>query len=367
MMSSTAATVRRLDVSAYRVPTEDGPESDGTLVWDATTLVLVEVEAADHTGIGYTYADSATAVLIRDMLAKVVVGRDVFDHGSIWSELVAAIRNLGRDGITSMAISAIDIALWDLRGKLLSRRVVDLLGAARTSVLVYGSGGFTSYDLPQLRRQLSGWVDSGIPRVKMKVGRDAQEDVKRVAAARKAIGDQAELFVDANGGYLVKEALEQAERFAESRVVWYEEPVYHQNLAGLAAVRDRAPAMMSVTAGEYGYGLHHFTGMLEAKAVDILQADATRCGGFTGFLAVDGLCRTALVPLSTHCAPFLHLHAAAAAHALVHMEYFSDHVRIERMFFDGPPEPVAGALAPDRSRPGIGLDFRRSDAAGYLL
>jgi len=279
-MASAAAPVRRLDVTAYRVPTEGGPESDGTLVWDATTLVLVEIEAADHTGIGYTYADTATAVLIRDMLAKVVVGRDVVDHGSIWSDLVAAIRNLGRDGITSMAISAIDIALWDLRGKLSSRPVIDLLGAARTSVPVYGSGGFTSYDLPQLCRQLSGWVDSGIPRVKMKIGRDAQADVKRVAAARKAIGDHAELFVDANGGYLVKEALEQAERFAESRVVWYEEPVYHQNLAGLAAVRDRAPAMMSVTAGEYGYGLYHFTGMLPAKAVDILQADATRCGGF---------------------------------------------------------------------------------------
>ena len=363
--SSTAAPISRLDVRAYRVPTQTANESDGTLVWDATTLVLVELEAGGRAGLGYTYADTATATLIRDTLHDVVVGANVFEHGAIWANMVAKIRNLGREGITAMAISAVDIALWDLRGKLLDAPVVALLGATRERVPVYGSGGFTSYDLTALASQLSGWVGAGIPRVKMKIGREPAADARRIAAARHAIGESAELFVDANGAYVVKQALDLAAQFEASRVSWFEEPVYHQDFHGLAAVREAAPATMEVAAGEYGYAPYHFARMLEARTVDVLQADATRCGGFTGFLAVDGLCQSALVPLSTHCAPYAHLHAAAAAKMLRHMEYFFDHVRIERLFFDGPTEPLAGTLAPDLSRPGIGLEFRRRDAAAY--
>jgi L-alanine-DL-glutamate epimerase-like enolase superfamily enzyme len=365
--SRVRAPIRGLTVSAYRIPTDGGPESDGTLVWDATTLVLVELEAADRTGIGYTYADAATALLIRDTLHDVVVGRDAFEHGAIWAAMGAKIRNLGRDGITSMAISAVDIALWDLRGKLLDRPVAELLGMARERVPVYGSGGFTSYDTARLCRQLSGWVESGIPRVKMKIGRDPAADVGRIAAARAATGDGAQLFVDANGAYGRKQALELAEQFAASNVAWYEEPVYHQDFRGLAIVRDAAPAAMEIAAGEYGYGLYHFARMLDANTVDVLQADATRCGGFTGLLAVDGLCQTAMIPLSTHCAPYVHLHAGAALQSLRHMEYFFDHARIERMLFDGAAEPEDGSLAPDLTRPGIGLEFRRSDAARFAL
>ncbi len=365
--SSTAVPVRRMDVSAYRVPTESPDESDGTLVWDATTLVLVELEAGGCTGLGYTYADTATATLIRDTLHGVVVGANAFAHGAIWSNMVAKIRNLGREGITAMAISAVDIALWDLRGKLLDMPVAALLGPAREHVPIYGSGGFTSYDLTKLTSQLSGWVAAGIPRVKMKIGRDPGADVRRIAAARHAVGEDAELFVDANGAYAVKQALELASQFDASGVTWFEEPVYHQDFQGLADVRERAPANMEVAAGEYGYAPYHFARMLETRSVDVLQADATRCGGFTGFLAVDGLCQSALVPLSTHCAPYIHLHAAAAAKMLRHMEFFFDHVRIEKMFFDGPADPVNGTLAPDLSRPGIGLEFRRSDAAAYKV
>src|SRR5581483_12032583 len=113
----------------------------------------------------------------------------------------AKTRNLGRDGITSMAVSAVDVALWDLKGKLLGVPVCRLLAAARERVPVYGSGGFTSYSDAQLGAQLSGWVHDGIPRVKMKVGRDPADDPRRVAVARNAIGDATELFVDANGAY----------------------------------------------------------------------------------------------------------------------------------------------------------------------
>ncbi|MGH7736923.1 MAG: enolase C-terminal domain-like protein [Candidatus Tyrphobacter sp.] len=362
----TECPIQALDVRAYRIPTAT-PESDGTLEWDATTLVYVELSAAGKTGIGFTYADSATARVIDETLRDVVVGKDALETARLWKQMSAKVRNLGRDGITSMAISALDVALWDLKGKVLDVPVCVLLGAARDRVDVYGSGGFTSYTVDELCSQLSGWVRAGIPRVKMKVGRDPEADPGRVNAARRAIGDGAQLFVDANGAYSRKQALNIATRFAADDVSWYEEPVYHEDFEGLRLVRKHAPACMEISSGEYGYGLYHFNNMLRAGAVDVLQADATRCGGFSGLLAVDGLCQTAMLPLSTHCAPYLHLHAALACKQIRHMEYFFDHVRIETMLFDGPADPVDGALHPDPTRPGIGLELKRRDAERYAI
>ncbi len=356
-----------LTVSAYRVPTDTDNESDGTYVWSSTTLVLVEARAGGMAGIGYTYADEATGRLIHDTLADVVRGMDVMANGKIWAALVGAIRNLGRPGISSMAIAALDVALWDLKARLLDVPLVTLLGAVRDAAPLYGSGGFTSYTVQQLETQLAGWVEMGIPRVKMKIGRDAAADVARVAAARNAIGESAELFVDANGAYDRKQALAQARHFVESRVSWFEEPVYHLDLEGLRFCRDHAPSGMEISVGEYGYDPATFAGILGARAVDVLQADATRCEGITGLLVVDGLCEASTTPLSTHCAPSLHAHAACALKRLRHVEYFHDHVRLERMLFDGVLEPVDGALRPDLSRPGMGLEFKHADARKYAV
>ena len=358
--------VRDLQVSAYRIPT-DSPESDGTYRWDATTLVLVEVSAADQQGIGYTYADSATATLIRDKLVDIVQGRDVMAIPALWSDMIHSIRNLGRPGIASMAIAAVDVALWDLKAKLLHLPLVTLLGAAQESVPVYGSGGFTSYSDRQLQDQFRGWQEQGITRFKMKVGRDPEADLERARAAREVIGEKAQLFVDANGGYSRKQALAFAGAFAKLGVNWFEEPVPSDDLVGLRLLRDRAPAGMDITAGEYGYDLPYFRQMLDAGAVDVLQADATRCAGITGFLRVGALCQAYGLPLSSHCAPTLHLAACCALPNLRHMEYFHDHVRIERLLFDGVPVVRKGSLTPDLTRPGLGIDFKRSDAARYAL
>jgi len=360
------ARIDALDVRAYKIPTAT-PESDGTLTWDATTLVYVEISAAGTTGIGFTYADIATAKLVETLLRDTVLGKDATEIGARWSDMYAASRNLGHGGITSMAVSAVDVALWDLKGKLLGVPAYTLLGAARSSVPVYGSGGFTSYSKQQLCDQLAGWVNEGIPRVKMKVGRDPQADPTRVAAARSAIGNDAELFVDANGAYSAQQAVGLAQRFAEQRVTWFEEPVFREDYPGTRYVREHVPAGMDISSGEYGYGLYTFARMIEAHTVDVLQADATRCGGFSGLLAVDGLCQSTMTPLSTHCAPNLHLHAAMACKQLRHIEYFFDHARIERMLFDGAGSPENGELSPDPSRPGIGLELRRTDAERYAL
>jgi L-alanine-DL-glutamate epimerase-like enolase superfamily enzyme len=352
-------------VSVYTVPT-DAPESDGTLAWDKTTMVLVEARAGQITGLGYTYADIGTALLIRETLAKVVVGLDPMSIPRAWTAMERQVRNLGRPGVSGMAISAVDNALWDLKSKLLRVPLITLLGAVRSELPIYGSGGFTSYTDEQLEEQFGAWIAQGISRVKMKVGREPEKDLERVAVARRAIGDGVELFVDANSAYDRKQALYYMGRFAdEFDARWMEQPLPPEDRSGMRFLRERSPARMDITDGEYGYELPYFREMIESGAVDVVMADATRCCGITGFLKVGALCESWRLPMSSHCAPLLHIHPGCALPSMRHAEYFHDHIRIERMFFDGVPEPLNGALWPDLSLPGFGIAFRRTDAEPY--
>ncbi len=359
-----AAPIEQLRVASYTIPT-DRPEADGTLAWRSTTMVTVEVAAGGMHGFGYTYTSAAAATVISDVLAPAVTGRDATAIPDCWAAMQRAVRNLGREGLASTAIAAVDVALWDLKAKLFDVPLVALLGSVRSAVPVYGSGGFTTYSLDELRDQLAGWVADGIPRVKMKIGADVATEHRRVATARKAIGDDTELFVDANGAYPVKRAVVAAEWLAaEADVRWFEEPVTSDDPTGLRFIREHAPPVIDVAAGEYGYTADDFRHLLHPLAVDVLQADATRCG-ITGFLLAGALCSAEHLPLSAHCAPTLHASVCCAVPAVRHVEYFHDHVRIEGMLFDSAPVPVDGAIAPDRSRPGLGITFKRQDAARY--
>jgi L-alanine-DL-glutamate epimerase-like enolase superfamily enzyme len=357
--------VERLAVAAYTIPT-DRPESDGTAAWTSTTAIVVEAHAGSEVGLGYTYGDPAVGALVRDTLARLVEGRDAMSVTSTWHALSRATRNLGRPGLASMAIAAVDTALWDLKARLVELPLATLLDAAHDSVPVYGSGGFTSYPDSALAEQLAAWVEQGIPRVKMKVGRVPGRDLHRVEVAREAIGDETELFVDANGALSRKQALRFAHEYADRfDVRWFEEPVSSDDLQGLRLIRDRAP--LEIAAGEYGYTLDYFERMLEAGAVDCLQADVTRCEGITGLLRVAALCEARSLDLSAHCAPALHVHPCCAVGRLRHLEYFHDHVRVEQILFDGVLEPEGGELRPDLSRPGNGLELKRSDAEQYAV
>ena len=365
-MQRTDYSIKRASTSAYTVAT-DFPESDGTLCWDKTTLVLVHVNAGEKSGIGYTYADISTAQFISHTLLPLISEMDAMNVPACWSAMRKAIRNLGRPGICSMAISAVDSALWDLKAKLLNIPLVTLLGVVQPSVEIYGSGGFTSYSIEQLQNQLGGWVAEGIKAVKMKVGRNPEEDFSRVRAAREAIGEKVQLFVDANGAYSRKQALAMAARFADLGVTWFEEPVTSDDLEGLRLIRDRVPEGMDIAAGEYGYDVCYFQRMLAAGAVDVQQADASRCAGISEFLRVGALCDAANIPMSAHTAPSLHLHPCCATARLRNIEYFHDHARIENLFFDGTIQPAGGRLRPDLTRPGMGLEFKEADAKPYAV
>lgn len=359
------APIHAVRARAYTIPTDE-PEADGTLDWNATTVIVVEIDAGGKTGLGYTYTDASAARLIQDTLAAGLVGRDAMDIEGLWQDLYRRVRNLGRAGIASTAISAIDGALWDVKALLLDMPLARLLGAVRDRVRVYGSGGFTTYSDGRMREQLRMWKDQGCRWVKIKVGRDPERDLDRIRIARRAIGE-AGLFVDANGAFHAKAALHYARRYAEQGVAWFEEPVSTEDTDGLRMLKQQGPAGMDIAAGEYGYTAADFRRLLQADAVDVLQADASRCGGITGFLKTAALCEALQVPLSAHCAPALHLHAACAVQPLIHQEWFHDHVRIEAMLFDGAPRVRDGTIAPDWSRPGCGLAFKRLDAARYAV
>lgn len=364
-MKMVGPAVERLVARTFTIPT-DAPEADGTLNWDTTTIVLVEVNAAGHTGVGYSYAAGAAGALITEILAGAVVGEDALSPPAAWARMRRAVRNVGYPGVTSSAISAVDVALWDLKARLFGVALSTLLGRVRERVPVYGSGGFTSYSPEQMQRQLGGWVQEGIRAVKMKVGSEPDRDPERVRHARSVIGEHVGLFVDANGAYSRKQALALAKAFArEAGVSWFEEPVSSDDLEGLALLRDRGPDGMNIAAGEYGYDLFYFRRMLDAGAVDVLQADVTRCGGITQLLQVGALCAARGLRLSAHTSPSIHAHVCAAIEPLAHVEYFHDHARIERLLFDGTPPLCDGALCPDPAVPGMGLALRKGEAERY--
>jgi len=352
------APVSEVQIHAYAIPT-DAPESDGTLEWDSTTIVVVEVEAGGERGLGYAYGDISVAAFVDSKLRPVIDGTDAMCPGAAWTAMQRAIRNAGRPGVGAMAVSAVDVALWDLKARLLGLCLADALPRFHDAAPVYGSGGFTSYSTAQLTEQLQGWMEAGLPRVKIKVGREPRRDPRRLALCREVIGSEVELMVDANGAFSPKQALDQAAVYAGYGVSYLEEPVSSEDREGLALIREQGPAGMAIAAGEYEWDLAGVADL--ARRVDIVQADVTRVGGITNMLRVDGVCQALRRPFSAHCAPAISAHVCCAMETLVHLEYFHDHVRIEGMLFEGTLDPHGGALEPDRSRPGLGLELKRGE------
>ncbi|ANH94887.1 mandelate racemase [Streptomyces sp. SAT1] len=359
-----------VDVHAFELST-DGPggaEQDGTLEWHSTTMVLVRVHAGGRTGIGYTYGDVSVAVFLSGVLAPLLTGRDATAPAALWEPMGRRMRNAGQPGVGAMALSAADIALWDLKARLLDLPLVQVLPVHHDRVPVYGSGGFTNYPEDRLADQLAGWVEQGIPRVKLKTSRHPEQDPPRLTAVRRAIGDAPALLADANGALGRKEALYWTHRFHDEwDVRWFEEPVGSPDTEGLRMLRDRGPARLEIAAGEYAYTTGDFAALVDGAAVDCLQADVTRCGGITGLLEAAGLAAARHLDLSAHCAPAVSAHAFCAVRRLRHLEYFHDHVRFERLVFDGTLPPVGGALRPDQGRPGLGLEVKWADAEPHRV
>ena len=355
--------ITRLTTDVYSFPTPE-PEADGTLSWTATTAVTVQLEAGDHRGLGWTYSSPAAASVIGHHLAAEVHDRDAFDIAAGWQAMHRACRNLGTKGLVMQAISAVDIAWWDLKARLLDVPLAGLLGQCRDEVPIYGSGGFTTLTHAQLREQVAWWRSVGAKSMKIKIGESwgsqIERDLARVAQLRELAGEDVELMVDANGGYSTGEACRVGAFLDAIGVTWFEEPVSSDDTAGLAVVRDALRC--DVTAGEYAADVYDVAALL--PVVDCLQLDATRCGGYTGWLRGAALAQSHNLQVSAHCAPSLHAPVAAAIPNLRHVEWFADHARLEPLLVDGAPDVGNGALQIDPSRPGHGMTRSRT-AANY--
>ena len=302
-------------------------------------------------------------------LAPQLIGQDPAGPERHWHRLYHAWRWRG-GAVSQTALSALDIALWDLKARLLHQPLSALFGRCRADVPIYGSGGFTTYDDATTTAQLELWVGEWeIPRVKIKIGEswgtNPERDLARVKLTRSVVGDAVEIYVDANGGYTRKQAVRMGRRFGdEYGVVWFEEPVSSDDLVGLREVRDHLD--LDVAAGEYGYDETYFATMVAAEAVDCLQVDVTRCGGYTSWLRAAAIAGSRGLQVSAHCAPNLHAHVATAVPNLRHVEYFHDHHRIETMLFDGALDPRGGALIAG-DHPGHGLALRMDAAEEYRV
>jgi L-alanine-DL-glutamate epimerase-like enolase superfamily enzyme len=363
---STGVSIRAFRIAAYTIPTE-APEADGTADWDSTTAVIVELMAGNETGLGFSYASEAAASVAKQLIEKTVLHRNVFDIPAIHYAMDKLARNWGRPGLVSSAIAAVDIALWDLKARLLAQPLLTVLGRCRDEITAYGSGGFTSYTEKQLLAQLTGWANEGFRAVKMKIGRDAGEDIRRVNAVHRALGQTVELYVDANGAYDRKQALRSSRLFSALGVTWFEEPVTSDDRVGLRLLVKNAPPEIRIAAGEYIYVLDDARLLVEAQAVDVLQLDVTRCGGISNFLKISDLAEICHLPLSAHTSPSIHATLCCASLPAMNVEYFFDHQRIEAMLFDGAIRAQNGILKPDCSRPGLGLELKRRDARQFQV
>lgn len=346
--------IDRVTTAAYTVPTPE-PEADGTLDWQAVTAVTVTLEAGGHSGLGWTYSSPAAVGVVQHQLAAVVHDHDVFDIAGGWGAMRRASRNLGTKGLVMQAISAVDIAWWDLKARLLDVSLVDLLGRVRDGVAIYGSGGFTTMGDRELAQQVAWWQSVGCRAMKIKIaegwGSRTDRDLARVTRLRELAAPHVDLMVDANGGYQRKQAQRVGEQLDELGVVWFEEPVSSDDPSGLR--RLSGALRCDVTAGEYAADV--FDAARLVGAVDCLQLDATRCGGYTGLLQCAAVAGAHNLDVSAHCAPALHAPVAAALQNLRHIEWFADHVRVEAELVDGAPDARDGALWPDRHSPGHGM------------
>jgi L-alanine-DL-glutamate epimerase-like enolase superfamily enzyme len=364
-MTTTDTAVEAVTTTMYRFPTPQ-QEADGTLHWDATTTVTVQVHGGGQVGLGWTYSTAAAAHIINDHLAAVVRDIDAFDIDAAWSAMHRACRNLGTKGLVMQAISAVDIALWDLKARLLDVPLPRLFGAFRTSVPIYGSGGFTNLDSDQFSDQVDSWHAANCTAMKIKIaegwGQHTERDLKRVRQLRNLAGPDVDLMVDANGGYTAGQAKRVGRALDELGVVWFEEPVSSDDIAGLAAVR--AAVRCDVAAGEYTSDVYDAARLV--PVLDCLQLDATRCGGYTGWRRAAAIAAAHNLHVSAHCASALHAPVAASIPNLRHVEYFIDHVRLETLLVDGTPDVHDGALHPDRSRTGHGMSLS-DQARAYLI
>ena len=325
----------------------------GSIDWSFVRVLTDE----DTTGICPIGASEEMVVLMKGVLRDAVLGEDPFDVERIWDKMYWRTYYHGRRGLTLIAISALDIALWDIIGKSCNKPIHKLLGGYREKVPVYASGINLNFTVDELVNQNITFVEQGFKAVKMKIGkRDSKEDLERVRAVRDAIGYDVSLMVDVNGVWGVHTAVTMARKLERYEIYWLEEPVQVDDIDGLAKVA--ASTDIPIAGSEIENTKHGFKELIERNAVEIVQADATICGGITEFKKIAAIAEAHGLPMCPHSADQIHTPLVAAIPNGLFVEYMPDLAsRIVDLLMN-PIIPENGVMECS-DRPGIGLEISK--------
>ena len=347
------------DVSIYYVSTEDcAGVGDSTLRYDKASMAIIELKTdAGLSGYGITIKDDI-ADLVKNRLKPILIGRDPLDIEDLWQEMFLQMRGAGRKGLCLVALSAVDIALWDLKGKILNLPLYKIFGGSKKFIPTYSSGGWTSYTMEELLNEMKSFVDLGYTTIKMKVGvefgKNIKEDARRVRAVREMVGPKIDIIIDANNVWDSGTAVRFAELIKDCDVAAFEEPVCADDIPGLGRIRKSIN--IPLATGEHEYTKHGMRDLLVGNAVDIVQLDATKAGGITEMLKVSAMCQAWNLLFAPHCFEILHMHLLSVAPNAFKLEKLFLFNGIMRRCIKNYPEPVNGILEiPDL--PGLGLDF----------
>jgi L-alanine-DL-glutamate epimerase-like enolase superfamily enzyme len=354
--------IERVETQYYRLPLEDfGDAGHGSI--DSEELVVTRIHADGLVGHGYSYTigrgGRAVQTLIDTDLAPFLLGQDAENVEALWGLMWQRMLYVGRGGLVSFAIAALDIALWDLRGLRTGRPLYALLGGASRPIPAYGSG----VDLPKppsdLLRQVEGFLARGLPGVKVKVGRSPEEDVARVAAVRQLIGEKVDLMVDANMAWSVEEAERRGERLREYDLLWLEEPLVPEDVAGHRRLREQLGVPIAV--GESLHSPAEFNAYVAGQAVDVVQIDPVTNGGITASAKVLALADAAGLKTSSHYCDELSAHLLCASRNPLYLE---KHAFALDPYLETPQEVVNGHVRPAEV-PGTGLRFSEDALRAY--
>ena len=351
--------IEELDAAVYAIPTDRALE-DATQSFDTLELVVVRVRLADRTegmGITYTIGEGAEAIaaFTESVLRPLLVGSDPAPRHA-YESMRTGTTFVGREGMSELAIAAVDIALWDAAARGAEEPLVSYLGGSHRSVPVYEThGGWLHLSREELLETASRVGEEGYAGMKMKLGRGHAEDERRVRAVREELPDRCELMLDANCGYTVDEAIRFTRRVSNLDLAWLEEPLEKDDYVGYATLRDRVE--IPIATGENFYSPTAFKQVLALDAVDILQPDVCRVGGITPWVRVAELGAAWGCPVIPHYIEPIHLHLAAAVENVPYIEHHS--TVLDRVMTD-PPVIEDGLMEPAEI-PGHGVRFEGID------
>ena len=337
-------------------PLANGPTAPGA-TQSFVTLRLFTDEGVEGIGISFFGGGAMSAALKAaiDGLGGLTVGENPMFIEFIVQKLRAAAQQSGPGGIFTLALSAIDIALWDIRGKVLNQPVSTLLGGFRDKVPTYASGALMrGFPLAHVEKAAARLVDKGFRQMKTQLAlpgdTNPEKEIERIRVVREAVGYDIDLMCDINQRWDVRQAISIGKRVDEYRLFWLEDVVAHDDYPGLAAVADALTT--PIAAGEYVYGLVPFRHMLEARSVDIVMVDVLRAGGISQWVKIAGMAEAFNLPIVNHLAPEISVHLVAAVPNGLTVEYMPWSSKLFREV----PQPVNGELTvPDK--PGLGLEF----------